>query len=95
MSEIMVEHHVSDEDGPTVGWAYKKDDRHLIWVGEISRDLFERQDEEVRDVMGNDFGVFLVEYNGGEGRILARMPDIYTAREVGETYARGRYGARP
>lgn len=85
---LSVERHTTGEDGQDIGWLVHVDETVKVWAGEISRDLFDRQELEVRDQMENDFGWFLVVYNT-EGTVIARIADHYDALEIATIYAKG------
>lgn len=96
MPKLQAVHHISGEDGPTVGWMVQVDETRKVWCGEISRHLFESQDDETQVALGNDFGWFLVLFDDSPGsdgtKILARAVDEYSLRDLAMIYARGLVG---
>lgn len=71
--------HSSDEDsGPDVGLSLYLGPNDRLFVGEISRDLFER----CACPFDNDFGWFLVRYAPeNETQLIAKFSDTFAAQE--------------
>jgi hypothetical protein len=72
MANLVHHYIVDEEDGPAVGVVYDLPDGSQVWSGEISRALFEEQDSDAQDELGNDVGAFVVHSLNGDTAVLAR-----------------------
>jgi len=88
MSDITLETSV-DPDGDPVGYRWIINPQQSVWVGEISRKMFESLSDEEREAYHNDLGCFYVLFGKRKATVLGRAPDLYIGRPVALAIARG------
>lgn len=79
---------VDEEDGPSVGILCELDDGSQVWSGECSNKLFDEQDPDDREALGDATGVMvMVALPGEPTRIVARAADAECGIEIARSIA--------
>lgn len=74
------------ESGPDVGMSIGLGDGRSLWVGEISRDLWEDGGEDVAG-LGDDFGWWLILYGPNACEVLGKFVTADSARQMMDALA--------
>lgn len=83
---IKLECMVTELGGSTVGWNYRISKTQSVWCGEITRDRF--AEENLIEAFENDFGWFVIIYDGRSARTICKAVDEESGREIAEALAR-------
>ena len=76
------------EDGGAVGLLVDQSDGSQVWSGPVSRDLFDNQAPEVKNSLGNDFGIFVVvAAKNDDPRIICRASGIDDGIDIARAIA--------
>lgn len=82
-----IQWHSSEEDGgPDVGLLLRISDKQYLWAGEITRDEWDYAGDEAQE-LGDDFGWWLIFYDGDWRRVLAKCGDQYAVQEAFDVLA--------
>lgn len=77
-----IQWHCSEEGGgPDVGLLLRLSETSYIWAGEITRDDWENAGPDAAE-LGDDFGWWIIFYNGPVKTVIARCADQYTAQDM-------------
>jgi hypothetical protein len=71
----------AEDSGPDVGTAVELANGAVLWCGEISRDRWEEAGPDAAE-LGNDFGTWIILYNGVDTTVIGKCVDRYTADEM-------------
>lgn len=80
-------HCSEDGGGPDCGYSLGLGDGHILWCGEITKARHAEAGEEAAE-LGNDFGWWVILYQGQMSTVVAKCVNDTAAREMVDVLAR-------